>query len=125
MALAEYLFARLSTDSAVVALVGAGEACRIYPNIAPPGVQLPYAVMQQISAQPGQTHNEPSGATFRTVQYSCFGATAATASALRDAIVAALDGQPLDDGEVPMLEDERNGFESAVDLHRADADFRI
>lgn len=126
MAVLASIFAKLSAaESATAALVGSGVSCRVYPEQAPAGTRIPYAVATHVSSSPATTHGEAYGNAHRLVQVSCFGTTSAEAVALRDAIVADLDNAELDSGESPTLQDERGGFESAVNVFRADADFLI
>lgn len=126
MALAESIFAKLSDSaSATAAIAGAGDACRVYPEIAPANTQRPYAIVNEIATQIAATHGEAAGNRYKLIQVSCFAETAAGAKALRDAVVSDLDAQTLSNGDNPTLEDERSGYEQAVDLHRADADFLI
>ncbi len=126
MTASEALFAALSDPaSATSALVGSESDCRIYPEQAPPAVERPYVVFAQIGAQPGTTHNEPFETATRLFQFSCFAITFSAAVALRDAIIADLDNATLANGDSPIFQDERGGYEEAVDLHRADADFLV
>lgn len=126
MALAESIFAKLSDAAgATAALVGSGNACRVYPENAPEGAAVPYAICNEISANGRATHGETVGTTHRLYQFACFAITAASARAIRDAIISDLDNQELSNGDSPTLQDERSGFEGAVDLFRADADFLI
>lgn len=120
MSLGSSIYATLIADSAVAALV----SDRVYKVRAPQGVLAPYVVWQGIGSDPGVTHTGPSGATERLVQFACFAATAEAASTLRDAVVAALDGVALPNGDNGTLEDDnRDSYEEPVNLYRADADF--
>ena len=120
MSLGSSIYAALLADAAVNALV----SDRIYKLRAPQGVLAPYVVWQGIGSDPGVTHTGPSGATERLVQFACFAVTAEGASDLRDAVVAALDGVELANGDNGTLEDDnRESYEEPVSLYRADADF--
>lgn len=126
MSLESSIFAALSdAASDTAALVGSGDACRVYPGNAPAGTTVPYAVFQHIASDPDRTHDGASSISNDLVQFSCFGATHAAASALCDAIISDLDNIALSTGAKPILQDRRNTFETAVDLHRADADLVI
>jgi hypothetical protein len=121
--------------SAVAAIVtkleataGVTDLCstRIYSVAAPDGASAPYVVFQQIAASPGVSHGEASGATERMFQIACFAASPKAARALRDAVIAALDGEELSNGDNPTLEDERDSEkDDAANLYRADADFLV
>lgn len=126
MTIAADLYAALQAAAGVTALLGSGDAIRLYPAIAPAGTATPYAVWQHIAAQPATTHNEPTGNQHDYVQVACFAGTWKEATDLRAAIVAALDDVPLTaSGPTPVLQDERSEYDTAVELHRADADFLI
>jgi len=126
MSAAESIFSALSDPaSATAALVGSDAACRVFPEQAPPAIERPYVVFSQIGAQPATTHNEPFETATRLFQFACFATTFSAAVALRDAIIADLDNATLTNGDSPIFQDERNGYEDAVDLHRADADFLV
>jgi len=117
------LVAALTADTNVAAFIGTDG---LYFGTVPAGQSLPYVAYQQIASSPDQSHVGPSGATERTYQFSCHAATAAQALELRDAIIAALDGVALSTGEVPTLQDERDGpFDETVETFRADCDFVI
>ena len=123
----------LDTHSAIVAAIAASTAVTsfigpdgLYFGTVPGGTAFPYVVYQQIASSPDQSHSGPSGATERTYQFACFAATAFDAIALRDAVIAALDGVALATGEVPTLQDERDGnFDESVETFRADCDLII
>lgn len=117
------LVAALTADTEVAAFIGADG---LYFGTVPAGVAFPYIVYQQIASSPDQCHVGASGATERTYQFACFAGTAAQAIELRDAVIDALDGVALSTGEVPTLQDERDGnFEENVEVFRADCDFII
>lgn len=116
------IMAQLAAASAVTDIVGE----RIYSVKGPDGVASPHIVVQQIAADPGNTHNEAAGATERLYQFACFAATPTAARALRDAVIAALDGVTLGSGDNPSLEDERDAeADDNASLYRADADFLV
>jgi hypothetical protein len=123
--LAASIFTKLSADAAVTALIGSGDACRLYPGIAPAGVAVPYVVWQEISSSPDLTLGEASASARRMVQFSCVAATYIAAVALASAIVAALDNATLAAGEVCLSCSATDGFSEATDqfLRIVDADF--
>lgn len=121
MDIEEHIFARLSGDAALAALVGA----KVYPVICPPGTAAPYVIFQKVGTDPATVHDGAGELAHDLYQFSCVGATYAQARAVRAALKAALDGVALASGDIPILSDERHDYESAVDLHRADADFFI
>lgn len=120
MSLGTSIYSALSVDAALLALV----STRIYKITAPQGTAAPYIVWQGIGSDPGITHSGPAGAIERMVQFACFAATPEAATAVREALVAALDGVELANGDNGTLEDDnRDGYDDAVNLYRADADF--
>lgn len=122
MSAASAIVAKLEATAAVTTLAGT----RIYSVSAPDDPTAPYIVFQQIAADPGVSHAGAAGATERMFQFACFAATPKAARALRDAVVAALDGVELDNGDNPTLEDERDAEKDDVaKLYRADADFLV
>lgn len=125
MSLASAIFSVLSNDGPIALLIDSGTSCRAYPSFVPAGTAAPYAMWQHIGSDPQATHDGPVGIQHDLVQVMCFARTYAEAVALRGAIVAALDGVLIDTGMNPTLQDERDSYEEAVDLHRCDADFLI
>lgn len=122
MSAASAIVTALDAATAVTNLCGS----RIYSVSAPDGVAAPFVVFQQISSDPGQSHREATGGTFRLFQFACFAATPKAARALRDAVIATLDGVTLSNGDNPTLSDERDGDVSDdAKLFRADADFLV
>jgi hypothetical protein len=117
------LVAALTANTAVAAFIAADG---LYFATAPAGAPFPYIVYQQIASSPDQCHIGPSAVTERTYQFACFAATAFDAIALRDAVIGALDGVALATGEVPTLQDERDGnFDENVEVFRADCDLIV
>jgi hypothetical protein len=117
------LVAALTANTAVAAFIGADG---LYFVTVPAGAGFPYVVYQQIASSPDQCHVGASAVTERTYQFACFAGTAAQAIELRDAVIAALDGVALSTGEVPTLQDERDGnFDENVEVFRADCDLIV
>ena len=126
MSLESSIFSALSdAASSTAALIGSSGACRAYAGNAPAGTSVPYAVFLHIASDPDRTHDGASSISNDLVQFSCFARTAQEARELCDAIIADLDNIALSTGAKPILQDRRNSFETAVDLHRADADLVI
>lgn len=115
------IYTALSGATGVTSIAGT----RIYPVTAPDGISAPHIIWQQIFAAPDQTLVGASSAAHRAFQFACFAPDFESSQALRDAVIAALDGVALSTGEIPTLEDERSDFDEAANLHRADADFLI
>lgn len=119
MTTAEAIYAKLAATTAVTDLV----STRIYPVTAPEGATAPYVIFQGIASDPAVTHAESAGATFRLFQFACFAATFEAADALRAAVVAALDGVDLANGDNGTLEDDaRDDYDDVAALYRCDAD---
>jgi hypothetical protein len=122
MTLGDAIFQKLSTTSAVKALV----ADRIYPVTSPDKPARPYIIFNLISATPATTHSEASELSFHLVQFSCWSEVYEGAVAVRDAVIKALDNQTLSGGEIAQLDDAgRDDFDAVADLYRCDADFTI
>lgn len=114
--------AKLVADSPVSAIAGA----KIYAITSPQGTAGPHVIIQQISSDPAGVHVGASGIALRQYQVACFASTYEVTAALRDAVIAALDGVALSTGEVPSLDDERDfDFDDGANLYRADADFTV
>lgn len=120
------IFARLSDPtSATAAIVGSGSTARVYPEIAPDLAARPYVVFHQVALEPANTLTGTFEVANRLFQFSCFATTFAAAVALRDAVTADLDDIELANGDTPIVQDQRSGYEEVVDLHRADVDFLV
>lgn len=116
------LYSLLVADAPLLALV----STRIYPSQAPQGVTAPYIVWFRIASRPMQTHGEPTQNQFDLVQFSIFASTFTATEAIALALVTALDGVALSTGDIPTLQNRRDGgYISAVNLYRMDADFLI
>jgi hypothetical protein len=115
------LYARLTGSAGVTAIAGD----RIFPLTGSEGVTAPHIVWQAIYADPAASLTWATGSAIRMYQISCYAPGAAVALALRQAVIDALDGVALSTGDIPTLADERDTYEDAVRLYRADADFTI
>lgn len=122
MTTAEAIYSKLAAATAVAALVGSG----IYPLQAPQGASFPYVIFQHIGSTVAATHKEAASSNLRLFQFASFAATYEAATALRDAVTAALDTNALDTGESPTLDDERDAdFDEVANVYRADCDFLV
>jgi hypothetical protein len=122
MSAAAAIITALEANAGVTAIVGTA----IYSTTAPDGFGPPCVIMQQIAGSPGVSHTGPSGATERMFQFACLAGTQKAARALRDAVIEALDGVELSNGDNPTLEDERDGdVEDGARIFRADCDFLV
>lgn len=121
MKLAEAIYAALSADAGVIALV----VDRIYPGRAPQGVALPYVVYFMVASVPDQTHGETSQLDNTLAQFSCYAETYAQARDLRQAVRATLENQTLGNGSRPIIDTERDQFEEVANLyhHLLDVNF--
>lgn len=120
MALADDIFAKVSLDAGVSAVLGAGSTCRVYPTIAPPLSVAPYAVWKVISSDPQTTHDqEPAGLDDVLIQFSVIGRSALEARSIRKALRAAFDGATLASGQPTIIEAEHDQFDQAVELYHA------
>lgn len=116
------IHAALLVNATVSALCGT----RIYPITAGDGIASPHVIFQQIGSDPAAVHTGASGLAHRSFQFACFAGTYEGAIALRDAVIAALDGVALSNGEIPSVQDERDfDKEDGVNLYRADCDFLV
>jgi hypothetical protein len=120
MTLFDALYSKLTGTAAVTAIVG---ATGVYPVTIGQGVAAPYVIFSGLGSVPDQSHTGASDAVMRMVQFACFAPTFEQAAALRAAVVAALDGVALDNGDVGTLDDDnRDDFDDAANLYRCDAD---
>jgi hypothetical protein len=115
------LYGRLVGNAGVAAIAGD----RIYPLTGAEGVQAPHIIFELVYADPAASLTGATASAHRLYQIACYAPGAAVAYALRAAVIAALDGVALSTGDIPTLEDERDSYEDAVRLYRADADFTI
>jgi len=88
MRLEEALYAHLSGDADVAALVGD----RIYPLLVPQDADLPALAYQRISGVPIYAHDGPPGLARARVQITCLGRSYSEAKDLAARVRAALSG---------------------------------
>lgn len=105
------LYATLAAHAPLAALVGAGDAARIYPDALPEECDYPSVVFSRAATEPVSTiHGSVHGA-FVTLSVSCWGNTRAEADAAADAVESAL----LASKEIPMA--RAAAFDDAMQLH--------
>lgn len=121
MSVFEAIYSKLLADETFSPIVDG----RIYHVHASQKVRAPYVIITPITSDPAQVHSGASEIKHVLFQFSCFAASFSAAIEMRDALIAALDGVALGNGDIPTLQDERSSFEEAVELHRADCDFLI
>lgn len=66
------IFSILSSNAAVGALIGSGDACRLYPTLIPQGAAMPAAAYQIVSGVPDGVMNGAPVADAVRVQISAF-----------------------------------------------------
>jgi hypothetical protein len=84
-------FSTISASLDVQALIGSGSDIRLYPNEAPQGTPVPYAVITQIG---GPTENQLSGpgmADLYLIQIDCYSDSLSEARLVAGAIRASLE----------------------------------
>lgn len=123
MTLAEDLFAALGQYAGLNALVGA----RIYPDVAPQGVAVPYVVWQEISDLEvndlGGSSAESGGLDQYRVQVTCWAATGTQARAIRKQVRAAMAASAL--FRSIQIDARSAGFEPDTKLYGAQSDFSV
>lgn len=125
MSVEESIFATLSGNAALGALVGD----RIYPGLAvlPGDASKPYVVWEMLPMPTSPTHGEAVGVNrLRLFQFSCFAPTYAGAVAISAAVEAALDGVAIGTSGNATLQDDRDlGHDAAANLYGRSLDFMI
>lgn len=117
---------KLLSDATIAAIL----ATRLYPVILPQNTIFPAATYQIIDTPRDFNLDGPSGLARPKIQYTLWATKADNVKALARAIRLALNGfkGTLPDGsdvKSVMLEDERETYESDVNLHRIDLDFVV
>lgn len=69
-------------DAAIAAIVGEGDAARIYPSVAPERAELPYVVYTRLSAEQVEGLGGGQGLAITRIRVDCWAATVAEADAL-------------------------------------------
>lgn len=110
------LVARLKTDPALSALVGAN----VFPDAVGDGAQPPYVVWYEFANPKMQQINGPVAVNRWRIQFSCYGLTYSQALAVTRALESCLVSAPW-----PVtIEDERGYREPTSGLYRRDLDVR-
>lgn len=118
------LRAKLLADTAVAALVSS----RVHWQNPPEDNACPSVTLVRVSNPCFEILDGPAGLQTPRIQVECRAATFLGARALRDAVVAAIDGYrgPLDGGpeiQGTIKEDDRDIFEEIPRIFRTDIDF--
>lgn len=121
MSVSAAITSKLAASTALIALIGQ----RFFPLQKPEGIEGDHVIWQQVAADPDSTHRETASVTHHLIQFSCFAGRYDTAISIREAVIAALENQALSTGDIPNLEDLREGYEDTAKLYRADVDFLI
>lgn len=95
--LTDDLVTLLQGSAGITAIVGSGTAARIYPLLVPesePGEDIYPAISYQVISESRQpTLSKQNGLMQARVQINCWGRTYAGASALKEAVRNAIDGE--------------------------------
>lgn len=123
------LFAFLSADPVVSALVTANGIARIYPIKMPEGVKLASVVYTRISGQSEYTMQGPDGLARSRMQIDAWAPTAPAASALANVVKDAINGYRGTMGSVVVqgvfMENERESFDDIVQMFGVSRDYFI
>jgi len=84
------LFAALSADSGLTALIGSGSDCRLFPEEAEQTTAHPLVVYTRLSGNDEMHLKGPTGSVQSRYQFSCWGETFDSADAVATALRAAL-----------------------------------
>jgi hypothetical protein len=118
------LFAKLSGNSALVALV----SDRIYPMVAPSGTESPWVVFQKISDSPTICHEGASSLNFYRYQVSAYSLNQPEVEEIGAAIIAALDGEDDTSGGIRTtytLENSSDTFDEEARYYGVQIDFLV
>jgi hypothetical protein len=125
------LVAMLEAQAAVTALVDSGEAARIYPEKLPQNGTLPAITYQIVSGPRDYTQDGPDRVVTFRIQLDIYGATAAAAIALRDAIESSISGKhnvrfgsPSVKVQGVFINNERSRYDAQLDVDPAGGPYR-
>lgn len=90
MNLHESLFSRISADSGIGAIIGAGSDCKAYPIVAPQDKREPFLVYQTISGSIPHAFGSDAGVRDALFQFASWDSNLAGALALAAAVEACL-----------------------------------
>lgn len=123
--------AMIEAQAGVTALIGSGTATRLYPVVLPQNPTFPAITYQIISGPRDYTQDGPDGVVRFRVQCNCYGATYASAKALRDALESAISGlnnvsygSPSVVVKGVFVTNERDVYEQALTQMGADVPYR-
>lgn len=121
------LFAFLSADAGVAALVTSGGIARIYPLKMPEGVKLTSVVYTRVSGHSEYTMQGPDALARSRMQIDAWATTAPAASALANAVKDAINGYHGTMGSVAVqgvfMADERESYDDAVQMYGVSRDY--
>ena len=126
------LYAYLGRQAQLTALIGAGDAMRLYPDVLPEGVPYPAVTYFRVSTPRLHVLSGPSGFAQPRFQFSAWANNKADVIAVTEAVRAALDGFRGLMGEVQVrgvLSDDEMGDHDEYDgrtrsFHRV-IDFQV
>ena len=125
MSIESTVYQRVTADSAVSALIGN----RLYPSVAPDGVQKPYGIYDLISHRRSITHGGESTLHISRVQIDVYAKTREEAIELSDAVINALHAQNWNNDTHAVysseLDNQQTTYLADVSLHRSALDFLI
>jgi hypothetical protein len=125
----EAVYAILRSAGGVTAIVGTGDAARIYPNVVPQDAGLPAMAYQRISALRRATHGSPASLARPRIQITMLAESYSQVKGLAAAVREALDGFMGTAGGVSvgvaLAEDETDEFGSSNNLHVVRQDYMI
>lgn len=91
MSLKTGLFSYLSANAGIIALLGTGSACRVYPGLVPEDAALPYIRFRIISSEHVRHMTGPSNMALRRVQFDIFGSGTVSVESVFSALRGALE----------------------------------
>ena len=115
MSIEATLFATLNNNSALTALVGS----KIYPNVAPDNVAVPYITYQVVVGTPYSLINTAHSTERKLFQVNCIANTYTNAKAIAEACKNAINGT------VGYFKDEGDDYFYQTENHRVRLDFAL
>ncbi len=119
MAAESTLYAMLSAHAGLAALVGSGDAARIYPDALPEDCDYPAVVFSRASTEPIATIHGAVHGAFVTLAISAWGESRSSADAVADAIESALNAG----GEIPQT--RASAYDPEVGLYATSLDVTL
>lgn len=132
MTIEEAIVAQLKATAGVTAIIGAGDAARVFPQVLPQGSaaqKYPGLVFQRISGPREHSLTGRSGLANPRFQFTCWSKRHAEARALADAVTLALDsfsgtlggGGGVDTSPI-LVEDGPDGYDDAEQVYSCSLD---